>query len=86
MRQPQHQVLASLALLAVLSLTACGGQHDELQAWMDQQRQEVKPNIQPLTEPRKFNPQAYAGMDSEEPFSQSKLSGALKSEATQPNS
>ncbi|MFZ2298206.1 MAG: pilus assembly protein PilP, partial [Aquabacterium sp.] len=29
---------------------------------------------------------AYAGMDSEEPFSQSKLSGALKNEATQPNS
>ena len=45
MRQPQHKLLA---LLAVLSLTACGGQHDELQAWMDQQRQEVKPNVQPL--------------------------------------
>jgi type IV pilus assembly protein PilP len=70
----------------VLSLTACGGQHDELQAWMDQQRQEVKPNVQPLTEPRKFHPQAYAGMESEEPFSQNKLTGALKNEATQPNS
>ena len=83
MRQPQHKLLA---LLAVLSLTACGGQHDELQAWMDQQRQEVKPNVQPLTEPRKFHPQAYAGMESEEPFSQNKLTGALKNEATQPNS
>ena len=83
MRQPQHKLLA---LLAVLSLTACGGQHDGLQAWMDQQRQEVKPNVQPLTEPRKFHPQAYAGMESEEPFSQNKLTGALKNEATQPNS
>jgi len=83
MRQPQHKLLA---LLAVLSLTACGGQYDELQAWMDQQRQEVKPNVQPLTEPRKFHPQAYAGMESEEPFSQNKLTGALKNEATQPNS
>ncbi len=83
MRQPQHKWLA---LLAVLSLTACGGQHDELQAWMDQQRQEVKPNIQPLTAPQKFHPQAYAGMDSEEPFSPNKLTGALKNEAAQPNS
>ncbi|MBP7483971.1 MAG: pilus assembly protein PilP [Aquabacterium sp.] len=83
MHQPRYKLLA---LLATLMLSACGGQHDELQAWMDQQRQMVKPNIQPLKEPQKFLPQAYAGMELEEPFSANKLTGALKNEAAQPNS
>jgi len=83
MRQPHYKLLAVMALL---SLTACGGEQDELQAWMDQQRQQVQPSIQPLTEPQKFHPQAYTGMESEEPFSPNKLTGALKNEAVQPNS
>lgn len=83
MHQAQYKLLA---VLAILSLTACGGQHDELQSWMDQQRQQAQPSVQPLTEPQKFHPQAYAGMDSEEPFSPNKLTSALKNEATQPNS
>lgn len=83
MHQAQYKLLA---VLAMLSLTACGGQHDELQSWMDQQRQQAQPSVQPLTEPQKFHPQAYAGMDSEEPFSPNKLTSALKNEATQPNS
>ena len=83
MQQAQYKLLA---VLAVLTLTACGGQQDELQSWMDQQRQQAQPSVQPLTEPQKFHPQAYAGMDSEEPFSPNKLTSALKNEATQPNS
>lgn len=83
MRQPHYKLLAVMALL---SLTACGGEQEELQAWMDQQRQQVQPSIQPLTEPQKFHPQAYIGMESEEPFSPNKLTGALKNEAVQPNS
>lgn len=83
MRRPQHQLLA---LMAVLSLTACSGEHEELQSWMDQQRQQVRPDIRPLSEPQKFDPRAYAGLSGEEPFSLSKLTGALKNEAAQPNS
>jgi len=83
MRQPRYKLLA---LLAVLSLSACGGEQEELQGWMDQQRQQAKPSIQPLTEPQKFHPQAYAGMDSEEPFSPNKLTGALKNDEVQANS
>ena len=65
---------------------SCTGDQEELHAWMDQQRQEVRPSIQPLSPPQKFNPEAYAGLDGVEPFSTQKLTGALKQEARQPNS
>ena len=74
------------AVLAVVLLGACSGEQDELQAWMDQQRREVKPNVQPLTPPKKFNPQPYAAAGGVEPFSPQKLTVALKQEARQPNS
>ena len=53
---------------------------------MEQQRREVKPNVQPLSPPKKFNPQAYLAQNSVEPFSNQKLTVALKQEARQPNS
>lgn len=83
MTRPQRWTIVSLA---VLSLSACTGEQEELQAWMDQQRHEVHPSVQPLLPPQKFNPQAYAGADGAEPFSTQKLTGALKQEARQPNS
>lgn len=72
--------------LAALALSACSGEEEELQQWMDQQRREVKPNVQPLSPPKKFNPQPYASTDGVEPFSSQKLTVALKQEARQPNS
>lgn len=83
MRHPQRWLIAALT---VSTLAACSSEQDELQAWMDQQRHEVHPSVQPLSPPQKFNPQAYAGMDGVEPFSSQKLTGALKQEARQPNS
>ena len=72
--------------LAIFALSACSGEQEELQQWMDQQRREVKPNVQPLSPPKKFNPQPYASSDGVEPFSSQKLTVALKQEARQPNS
>ncbi len=77
--------MAGMSLL-VLNLAACSGSDEELQAWMEQQRHEVQPSVKPLSPPQKFNPQAYAGMDSVEPFSPQKFTGVLKQEARQPNS
>ena len=73
--------LLSLALLA-----GCSAEHEELQQWMDQQRREVKPNVPPLQPPKKFDPEPYAMVQAVEPFSNQKLSVALKQEARQPNS
>ena len=75
-----------LAIMSGMLLTACDGGRDELQAWMEQQKREVKPNVTPLEAPKKFDPEAYAVADAVEPFSTQKLSVALKQEARQPSS
>nr|WP_242481185.1 pilus assembly protein PilP [Rubrivivax gelatinosus] len=67
-------------------LAGCGAQNEELQAWMDQQRREVKPSVQPLQPPKRFDPEPYAQAQGVEPFSNQKLTVALKQEARQPNS
>ena len=74
------------ALLLLLGLAACGGETQELQDWMDQQRREVRPSVAPLAAPKKFNPVPYANAQQVDPFSNQKLSVALKQEARQPNS
>ena len=74
------------ALLALCGLAACTADHDELRAWMDQQRREAKPNVAPLQPPKKFDPEPYSVAQSVEPFSTQKLSVALKQESRQPNS
>jgi type IV pilus assembly protein PilP len=73
-------------LLAVALLAGCSADHDELRAWMEQQRREAKPSVKPLQAPKKFDPQPYNSAQSVEPFSSQKLTVALKQEARQPNS
>jgi type IV pilus assembly protein PilP len=80
------RAVAALTPVLVVALSGCGANQDELQQWMEQQRREVKPSIQPLTPPKKFDPQAYAVADAVEPFSPQKLSVAIKQEVRQPNS
>lgn len=82
--KPSRHWLA-LAAAAVL-LVACSAEQEELQAWMDQQRREVKPSVTPLSPPSKFDPQPYTAAQAVDPFSPQKLSVALKQEARQPNS
>jgi len=82
-------VLRTAALLAAsavtLTLAGCGEQ-EELTQWMEQQKREVKPNVQPLSPPKKFTPEPYIALNGVEPFSAQKLTVALKQEAKQPNS
>lgn len=78
---------ALLALLAVAALLGgCGNPHEELQAWMDQQRREAKPRVSPLIPPRRFDPQPYQGAQAVDPFNLQKLQVALKKEFQQPSS
>lgn len=74
------------ALFAIALLAGCSADHDELRAWMEQQRREAKPNVPPLQAPKRFDPQPYTAAQAVEPFSTQKLSVALKQEARQPNS
>ncbi|KPF50276.1 pilus assembly protein PilP [beta proteobacterium AAP121] len=78
--------LITLVLTGTALLGACSAEHDELREWMEQQRREAKPSVQPLQPPKKFDPEPYGAAQGVEPFSTQKLSVALKQEARQPNS
>ena len=77
---------AALLVACAAVLSACAADQDELKQWMEQQKREVKPNVEPLSAPKKFNPVPYAALGAVEPFSTQKLTVALKQEARQPNS
>ena len=81
----QSRLLASIGIAAFV-LVGCGGEQEELTQWMDQQKREVKPSVQPIVAPKKFTPQPYVALSGVEPFSSQKLTVALKQEARQPNS
>jgi type IV pilus assembly protein PilP len=69
-----------------LMLVGCGSSsHDDLQAWMHEQRAQTKPRVTPLPEPKKFVPQAYLEERAVDPFSSQKLTQALRSEMNQPS-
>ena len=81
-----HRISLAAFALALLGLAGCSGDQQELSQWIEQQRREVKPNVAPLSPPKKFLPQAYIALGGVEPFSNQKLTVALKQEARQPNS
>ncbi|RZL68561.1 MAG: pilus assembly protein PilP [Variovorax sp.] len=76
---------AGLGLCALL-LTACGSsERDDLQQWMADQRAQVKPNVPPISAPKKFTPQAYTESAAFEPFNSQKLTQALRRDSAQPS-
>ncbi|HXD39744.1 MAG TPA: pilus assembly protein PilP [Ramlibacter sp.] len=78
---------AAAASVALLLLTACGSSgQEELQGWMNEQRAQTRPKIQPIPEPKKFTPQAYTQETATDPFSIQKLTQALKRESAQTTS
>ena len=86
LRPPASRPMLAGGLLAAALLAGCTADHDELRQWMEQQRREIKPNVTPLQPPKKFDPEPYAQSQAVEPFSNQKLSVALKQEARAPNS
>ncbi len=85
-RHARHAAGALGLVMASLLLAACEGEQQELQTWMDQQRRTVQPSVQPLTPPKKFDPQPYSQAAAIDPFSTQKLSVAIKQENRQYNS
>jgi type IV pilus assembly protein PilP len=62
------------ALVPLLALGACGGSgEEELQQWMVEQRNQTKPKITPIPEPKKFLPQTYRVSIGPEPFNGQRL-------------
>lgn len=78
------RMTAATAVSMALLLSACGSSgQDELQEWMSEQKAHTKPQVQPIPEPKKFTPQAYNQEASTDPFSNLKLTQALKRESAQ---
>ena len=78
--------ITAVALLALL-VTACGSSgQEELQEWMNEQRALTKPKVIPIPEPKKFTPQVYNQETATDPFSNQKLTQALKRESSQTTS
>jgi type IV pilus assembly protein PilP len=77
---------AALLSLVLAGLLGCTAEQTELRDWMEQKRREVKPNVAPLQPPKKFDPQPYTSAQAVDPFSNQKLTVALKQESRQPNS
>lgn len=74
-----------LVLVAiVLALVGCGASsEDELRQWMAEQKSQTRPRVAPISEPKKFMPESYNQVTAIEPFSNQKLTQALKKESTQ---
>jgi len=71
--------------LAASALSACDSGQEDLQRWMAEQRAQVKPSVPPISEPKKFTPQAYTEASAFEPFNILKLTQALRRESNQPS-
>lgn len=70
---------------AVMLLAGCGASsEDELRAWMVDQRNQMRPRVQPISEPKPFKPEDYVEMAAVDPFSKEKLTAALKRDVAQP--
>jgi type IV pilus assembly protein PilP len=77
----------AIAAACTLLLAACGAaDQEELQQWMKDQRTQIKPKVQPIPEPKKYTPQPYTQEAAVDPFSQLKLTQALKRETAQSSS
>jgi type IV pilus assembly protein PilP len=70
---------------AVLLLAGCGvSSEDELRSWMLDQRNQMRPRVQPISEPKPFKPEDYVDTTTVDPFSREKLTAALKRDVGQP--
>ncbi|MBA4256251.1 MAG: pilus assembly protein PilP [Polaromonas sp.] len=67
----------------VMGIAGCGSSADEeLTQWMTDQRNSLTPVAQPVTEPKKFQPENYSSNDKLEPFSVQKLTMGMRSDAS----
>ena len=68
----------------VLVLSGCGASNaDDVREWMVQERNQTRPRVAPLPPPKQFVPEPYTNQNAMEPFSNLKLTQALKRDSAQ---
>lgn len=74
-------------VLLATALAGCGSsKEDDIRAWMVQERMQTKPHVAPINAPKQFIPEPYTNASAVEPFSNLKLTQALKQDAAQATS
>ena len=74
-------------VLLTAALAACvSSKEDDIRAWMVQERNQTKPRVAPITAPKQFIPEPYTNASAIEPFSNLKLTQALKQDSAQATS
>ena len=77
-------LLLPLAFMLIANLTGCGSsQEDDVRQWMVEERNQTRPKVTPIPAPKQFKPEAYTNAATIEPFSNQKLTQALKRDSSQ---
>jgi type IV pilus assembly protein PilP len=75
---------ALLMLIPAVMLSACGSsKEDDIRDWMVSERNLAQPKVKPLPPPKQFVPEPYRNASAIEPFSNQKLTQALKRDSAQ---
>jgi type IV pilus assembly protein PilP len=73
-----------LILFGVVLLAGCGAsKEDDIRQWMVEERNQTRPKVAPLPAPKQFIPESYTNASAIEPFSNLKLTQALKRDSAQ---
>ena len=66
-----------LSIFLLVSAAGCtSSAQDELQQWMQEERNAIRPQVTPIPEPSRFEPQVYESERLVEPFSAEKMASA----------
>jgi len=76
--------ITGMVFLTLLSWGCSNSEEEDVNAWMVQQRNSLKPMVVQVSEPKSFNPASYGGGNSVDPFNNQKLLGGLRAEAPIP--
>jgi type IV pilus assembly protein PilP len=77
-----HRVLLALSLIGILYGWGSSSE-DEIRQWMVEERNQTRPKVAPIPAPKQFKPEAYTNATAMEPFSNQKLTQALKRDSAQ---
>ena len=79
-----HKLISSLPLVVVVLLSGCGAsKEDDVRQWMVAERNQTQPKVPPIPAPKQFKPEPYTNATALEPFSNQKLTQALKRDSSQ---
>lgn len=82
----QHKLIVMVLGVSVVLAACTAASEDELRQWMTEQKSQIQPKIKPISEPKQFKPESYVMVSEVEPFSNQKLTQALKKDSAQATS